>query len=70
MASRILQTIEADNGKGECKISLVDEHFEIDYYDDNGRRFFNEEYFKHTRGDVTNIAMDWADGTTHLEDNK
>ena len=68
MTSRVLHTEEAPGGKGKAVISLVDEHFEIDYYDDSGRHFFNEEFHNHTFRYVEDAAENWAVGIKKLED--
>lgn len=65
--STVIDTYEVQ-GKGKAVISLVGEHFEIDYYDDYGRHYFNEEYVNKSIHYVTDAAENWTLGIKKLED--
>ena len=65
-----LQTHHSEKGKGKCEIhvDLKQEMFYIKYYDDNGKKFFTEEFTKNTLRYVEDAAENWALGIKKLED--
>ena len=65
--SRVIETYETED-RGKAVISLVGEHFEIDYYDNMGHHFFNEEYHNKSISYVTDAAENWTLGIKKLED--
>jgi len=65
--SRVLSTYETVD-RGKAVISISKEVLNIDYYDDHGRHFFNEEYPNKSMRYVTDAAENWVSGIKKLED--
>lgn len=63
-----LVTIETDDNRGKATISISKEIFVVDYYDDNNRHFFFEEFENKTIYDVRDQVEKWARGIRKLED--
>lgn len=67
---RKISTFYADGDKGHATVSLdlKREMYQIDYYDNNGRHFFMEEFPNKTMRYVEDAAENWALGIKKLED--
>jgi hypothetical protein len=68
MTTRTISEWETlDNrGKAVVKYHSRSEMFIIDYYDDQGHWFFNEEYPNKALCYVEDAARNWVDGIKHL----
>lgn len=65
-----ISTYYSDIDRGYCEVHVdyKEEMFYIKYYDDNGKKFFTEEFTKNTLRYVEDAAENWALGIKKLED--
>jgi hypothetical protein len=66
---RKLSTYYADDGTGyaEVHFNFKEEVAHIEYYDNNGKRFFNEEFPGKAINYVEDAAENWALGIKKIE---
>ena len=63
-----VSTIHTHNNKGFCKVKYSSpDCFEIEYFDNQGRSFFVEEYPNLKLSEVESIAEDWILGYHKLD---
>lgn len=65
-----ISTYYSDRGKGYCEIhfDFKEEHAYIKYFDNNGKRFFTEDFPGKSTRYVEDAAENWALGIKKLED--
>jgi len=56
-----------DGSKAEVNFDFKDELAYIEYYDDNGKLFFTEEFLNKSIRYVEDAAENWAEGIKILE---
>jgi hypothetical protein len=68
---RKIATYHAEDNKGRCDVmlDLKDEMFFIEYYDNNGKMFFTEEFPNKSIHYVQDAAENWSVGIKKLEEN-
>ena len=59
---------DLDNGHCDVILDLKREMYYIEYYDDNKRQFFTEEFPNKSMRYVEDAAENWALGIKKLED--
>lgn len=66
---RHLSTYYTDDNKGHCEvhIDLKDELLYIKYFDENGKRFFTEEFPGKSMRYVEDAAENWVMGIKKLD---
>ncbi len=64
-----ISTYYSDHGKGYCEIhfDFKEEHAYIKYFDNNGKRFFTEDFPGKSTRYVEDAAENWALGIKKLE---
>jgi len=65
-----ISTYYSDLDRGFCEIHVdfKEELIYIKYYDDNGKKFFTEEFHNKSMRYVEDAAENWALGIKKLED--
>ena len=68
--SKKISTYYSDHDKGYCEIHVnyKEELFYIEYFDNNGKMFFTEDFPNKTHRYVEDAAENWALGIKKLED--
>tara|TARA_R110000772_G_scaffold25420_1_gene66284 strand:+ start:1090 stop:1305 length:216 start_codon:yes stop_codon:yes gene_type:complete len=63
-----LSTYYSDDNKGhaEVHVDMKQESFYIKYFDENGKRFFTEDFPDKSLRYVEDAAENWALGVKHL----
>ena len=67
---RKISTYYSDHDEGHCDVmlDLKQEMFFIEYYDNNGKMFFTEEFPNKSMRYVEDAGENWALGIKKLED--
>ena len=63
----VISKYYADDGKGYAVIVHVRDGLVIEYYDENNKFFFNEEFFDKSLRYVEDAAENWALGIKKLD---
>lgn len=66
---KYISSYYADDGRGYCElhVDFKEEMFYIKYFDDNGKKFFTEEFPNKSMRYVEDAAENWAAGIKKLE---